>query len=345
MATTEATEPQPSGGVTFGAGFVTHLYRWRLLIAGQAVATVVAMVFVLALTGRTTYDYTAHFVLHPDPNAAPGDIANAISVMRQDGPLVQTVLKVLGNDEILRRAGAAARIRDTSKYSISATVSPGSSYFDANVRGHDRKTTEALGKSLETVASAYVEDSFHAFKFDVLGSDETQNDPFPPSPSLLVLVLLLGAVAAMGELFVMYGLMYVRSIVRAVVDETTDREASVEAQPVTVEPVAVRYAVDPIDARRGAARSSARASDVRPGDKRSKNKRAKKAMSNGSATQPVHESRWRRPGDTTATELTRPRTAPTPAAPEQATTTAREPAIVTESDPDLGSKPRSSAES
>ena len=329
------TEPQSSEGVSFGAGYVAHLFRWRWLIAGQAVATVVAMVFVLALTGRTTYDYTAHFVLHPDPNAAPGDIANAISVMRQDGPLVQTVLKVLGNDEILRRAGAAARIRDTSNYSISATVSPGSSYFDANVHGHDRETTEALGKSLETVASTYVADSFHAFKFDVLGSDETQNDPFPPSPSLLVLVLLLGAVAAMAELFVWYGFVHVRSVVD-VIDETADREATVEAQPVSAEPVAVRYAVDPIDARRGPARS---------GDKRPKNKRAKKVISNGAATQPVHESRWRRPADTTATEPTRSRSAPTPTPPDQTTTTAREPAIVTESDPDLGSKPHSSAES
>jgi hypothetical protein len=178
-----------------------------------------------------------------------------------------------------------------------------------------------------------VANSFHAFKFDVLGSDETKNDPFPPGPSLLLLVLLLGAVAAVGELFVTYGFAHVQSIVRAVVDETAEHDANVDARPVTVEPVAVRYAVDPIEVRRGSARSVARAGDARSGDKRTKNKRAKKAMSNGATAQPVHESRWRRTAD-----------APT-AATEQATTTDREPASVTESDPDLASKPRSSAES
>ena len=68
----------------------------------------VVLVVVLSVTGRTSYEFTGHFVLHPDPTSNTGDVANSISVLSQDGPLVQTVLKVLGNDEILRR-GARPR--------------------------------------------------------------------------------------------------------------------------------------------------------------------------------------------------------------------------------------------
>jgi capsular polysaccharide biosynthesis protein len=230
--------PAPGPGVPAGAAFIAFLLRrWRF-VAAQALAAVVVLVIAVFLTGRTTYDVTAHFILHPDPRSNTSDVANGISQLRQDGPLVQTVVRVLGNDEILKAAAATARVHDTSKYSVAATVSPGSSFFDVVVSGPDRRAAEALGTGLETVASAYVEHSYRGFKFDVLGSDETKHDSFPPSPSLVVLVLLLGAVAAAGELFVVFGLARVRSMVETAPVETAPVEtAPVETAPVETAPV------------------------------------------------------------------------------------------------------------
>jgi hypothetical protein len=236
----------PKSGVTAGAAFVAHLYRRWWFIAAQAVVAVVVLVVVLALTGRTTYDFTAQFVLHPDPNSTTADVANRLDVLRQDGALVQTVLKVLGNNETLLHAGTAAGIRDTSQYSISATVSPGSSFFDVGVSGPSRRVTDALGKSVETVASRYVETRYHGFKFEVLGSEQAKHEPFPPSPTLVLLVFLLGAVVAAAELFVTFGFARLRSMVARVVDESADRESTPEQilpavdDPVGADPSAPR---------------------------------------------------------------------------------------------------------
>ena len=207
--------------LTTGSAFVVYVYRRWWFIAAQAVAAVVALVLVLALTSRTTYDYTAHFVLHPAASSNPGDVANGISALRQDDPLVQTVVKVLANNEIRRRAGAAAGI-DPSKYSVSASVSPGSSFFDATVSGRDAPETRALGKSLETVASSFVNAGYRGFELDVLGSDTARHRLFPPSPSLLVLVLLFGAALATGELFVAFSLAHLRAIAARAAEAAPD---------------------------------------------------------------------------------------------------------------------------
>lgn len=228
------TGPVPKQGVTAGAAFVAHLYyRWRF-IAAQAVVAVLVLVVALAVTGGTTYEFTAQFVLHPDPNSTPTDVANRLDVLRQDGALVQTVLKVLGNRETLHRAGRAAHVGSTSDYSISATVSPGSSFFDVRVSGPSRRATDALGKSLERVASGYVETSYHGYQFDVLGSERAKHEPFPPSTTLVVLVFLLGAVVAAAELLVMFGFARLRSMVARVVDD--ELGADLEPPPEQMAP-------------------------------------------------------------------------------------------------------------
>lgn len=218
-----ATTPE----LTTGSAFAVYVYRRWWFIAAQAVAAVVALVLVLALTSRTTYDYTAHFVLHPAASSNLGDVANGVSVLRQDDPLVQTVLKVLATNEIRRRAGAAAGI-DPSKYSVTATVSPGSSFFDATVSGRDAPETRALGRSLETVASSYVNEGYRGFELDVLGSDTASHTSFPPSPSLLVLVLLFGAALAAGELFGAFSLAHLREIAGRVAEGAADTAPPVE---------------------------------------------------------------------------------------------------------------------
>jgi hypothetical protein len=300
------TRRDPAAGVAF----VALLYRrWKFVVA-QAVAAVIVLLVVLSSTGKTTYDFTAHFVLHPDPNSTKGDVANGISVLAQDGPLVQTVLKVLGSGEILNRAGQAAGIKDMSQYSISATVSPGSSFFDAGVTGDNLRETEALGKNLERVASSYVEGDYHGFRLDVLGSDEAKHKPFPPSPTTALLVFLLGAVAAAGELFVVFGLGRLRLLASAVAEAAADGEG-LAAAPMAGDPsrktvAESALAVEPLGSKRGAERPASRPNGISNGKRAKKAPssaaNAKKAPSAGTPAKLARKSNSRGKGGPSATK-------------------------------------------
>ena len=209
MSTTET--PSERRDPSLGARYLAHLLRRWWLPAAQGVGAMFVFVIVVAATGTTTYHFTGHFVLHPDPKSDTSDVANKVSVLEQNGPLVETVLKVLGSGQILQDAADDAHVHGTSGYRNAATVSPGSSYFDAVVSGRNRQTTDLLGRHVEKVASAYVASSYPGFRLDVLGSDQSSHDAFPPGPSALLLVLLLGAVAGAAELLVPFALEQLRA--------------------------------------------------------------------------------------------------------------------------------------
>lgn len=182
-------------------GFLAHVRRRWWFVAAEAVVAAVVVTLVVAVTGTTSYTSTSHFVLHPDPSAPVGDVTNSIDVLQQDGPLVQTVLKVLTSPEMFRRGATAAGVRG-SGYRLDATVSPGSNFFDLVVSGPDEAKVSELGVALQRVASDYVESSYHGFRFDMLGRDTGTKKSFPPGPDVLLLALVLGAAAAIAELFV-----------------------------------------------------------------------------------------------------------------------------------------------
>jgi hypothetical protein len=186
--------------------FLAHLrHRWRF-VALQAVVVAIVVTGVLAVQGDTSYARTTEFVLHPASTSSTGDVNNSIDVSRQDGALVQTVLKVLGSNDMLERAAKAASVGDTTPYSITATVSPGSNYFDVVVEGPDAKVVDKLGVALETVAPAYVQGAWNGFAFDPFGRSTATHKSFPPGSDVLLLALLLGAAAAVAELFVVFAL-------------------------------------------------------------------------------------------------------------------------------------------
>jgi hypothetical protein len=194
------------------ASFAAHVQkRWRFVVLQAAVAVVIVTA-ILAVRGEASSSMTVHFVLHPEPNATIGDVNNSLDVLTQDGPLTQTVLKVLSSGEMVKRASDAAQVKDASAYTITATVAPGSNYFDVTLAGPERAVTAELARTLPLVASAYVQASYHGFDFDVVGDVEsTTHRSFPPSSAVLILAFVLGAVAAIAELFVQFAAQRLRA--------------------------------------------------------------------------------------------------------------------------------------
>ncbi|MDQ1520791.1 MAG: hypothetical protein QOI55_1864 [Actinomycetota bacterium] len=170
----------------------------------QGLVVVLALTGVLAARRDTSYARTSHFVLHPRSGTSVTDARNAVDVSHQDGPLVQTVLRVLSSDEMRRRAATAAGITDASRYRTSTTVAPGSNFFDVVVTGPAPGPVQRLGNALSEIGPAFVERSYPGFAFDTLGGRDSTIRSFPPGASLLLLAFVLGAVAAVGELFVVF---------------------------------------------------------------------------------------------------------------------------------------------
>ncbi len=114
----------------------------------------------------------------------------AIDGLRPDGSLVQTVLHVLGSDRLLQTALAAAKPNDPSRYSIKATVQPGSAFFDQEVDGPDAQAGQAIARSLNVADATYIGSAYSAYSLDVVGTDVSTHDSFPPKPAVALLVLL-----------------------------------------------------------------------------------------------------------------------------------------------------------
>jgi hypothetical protein len=185
--------------------FAAYVRRRWWVLGAEALVALAVVLLVSAARDETTYAHTSHFVLHPDSRSSVADVNNAVGVSEQDGPLVQTVRRVVSSEELLRRAADAAGVHDLSQLHSSASVTPGTAYFDAVVRAPSPAVAASVGRAFDRVVPQYVERSYRGFAFDALGSDESTHSTFPPGIEVVVLALVLGAAAALAELFVVFG--------------------------------------------------------------------------------------------------------------------------------------------
>jgi capsular polysaccharide biosynthesis protein len=181
--------------------FVAHLRRRWWVVALQALLAVVVVIVVSAVTTKASYSFTAQFVMHPAPATPTGDVANLAQELDASGPIVQTVLRVLSTPGMVSRAAQEANISDTGPYSLSASVSPGTTVFDATITGPDSPTVKKLGDALEQVAPTYVAAAYRGYSFDLLGNNTGKQKGFPPRTDIVLLALLLGAVVGVGEVY------------------------------------------------------------------------------------------------------------------------------------------------
>ena len=170
--------------------------RWWVVAAVTALAVLGAA---LSLGGRTDqHRTTIHFVLRPNGAVANRDLPGALDALKSDGPLVQTVIGVLGSHEMLRRAAADSAVHLSPDYSIESTARPGSALIDSTLAGPDGGGVDRLVTGFTRAASDYVAANYSAYALDPLGVDAGGAGTGLSAAQLVLVALLLGTALGVG---------------------------------------------------------------------------------------------------------------------------------------------------
>jgi hypothetical protein len=165
--------------------------RWWVIAALAALAVVGA---VTASAGSSEEQRTTiRFVLRPDTSVSNDDLPGALQALNSDGTLVQTVLGVLRDRSMLRRAATDANVALTPAYSLEATLQPGSTLIESTVTGPDGSAIDGLAAAYAREASIYVAASYPAYALERLGTDHGAGGSGPGGVQIIVLALLVGA--------------------------------------------------------------------------------------------------------------------------------------------------------
>jgi hypothetical protein len=172
--------------------------RWWLVLGLAVVAALGA-----ATAGTTKTDeqqMKIQFVLRPDASVTNDDLPGTLDALKSDGTLVQTVIGVLRNRAILRRAAADADVAISPDYTVTADAQPGSTLIASTLTGPDRSVLERLAPSYSREASIYVSSSYSAYVLERLSADGSPAGSGPGTAQVVILALLLGA--ALGVVLV-----------------------------------------------------------------------------------------------------------------------------------------------
>lgn len=172
--------------------------RWWL-VAGLAVLA--ALGAATASTGKADEHRTEiEFVLRPDASVTNDDLPGTLEALKSDGTLVPTVVGVLNNRTLLRRAAADADVTLTPAYTLDASAQPGSTLIDAALTGPDGTVLDRLVAGYAREASVYVAASYPAYVLDRLSASAGASGGGPGTAQIVVVALLLGA--ALGVVLV-----------------------------------------------------------------------------------------------------------------------------------------------
>jgi hypothetical protein len=179
------------------ATFLLHLARrWWLVAAVTALAVFGAA---LALAARSEeHRTTIHFVLRPDSSLPSKDLPNALEELKSDGPLVQTVIGVLGSQDLLRRAASNARVSLDPDYAVTSTARPGSALIDSTLAGPDAAVVGRLAAGFTRAGSDYVAANYSAYTLDRLGAEAGSNGTGLSAPQAVILALVIGTALGVG---------------------------------------------------------------------------------------------------------------------------------------------------
>ena len=170
--------------------------RWWVVAAVTALAILGAA---LSLGGRTDqHRTTIHFVLRPNGAVTNRDLPGALDALKSDGPLVQTVIGVLGSHEMLKRAAAESGVHLSPQYSIESTARPGSALIDSTLAGPEGAGLDRLVAGFTHAASDYVAANYSAYALDPLGVDAGGAGTGLSATQLVLVALLLGVALGVG---------------------------------------------------------------------------------------------------------------------------------------------------
>jgi len=172
--------------------------RWWLVVGLAAVAALGAATADATKTdeGKTVIQ----FVLRPDASVTNDDLPGTLEALKSDGTLVQTVIGVMRNRAILRRAADDAGITLTPDYTATATADPGSTVIEATLTGPDRGELARLAPGYERESSLYVASSYSAYVLERLSTNPAPADGGAGGAQVVIVALLLGG--ALGVLLV-----------------------------------------------------------------------------------------------------------------------------------------------
>jgi len=164
--------------------------RWWVVAAVAALAALGAVT--ASASSSEEQRSTIHFVLRPDTSVSNDDLPGTLQALNTDGTLVQTVLGVLRDRSMLRRAATDANVALTPAYSLEATVQPGSTLIESTVAGPSRSAVDRLAVAYAREAATYVPASYPAYALERLGTDRETGGSGPGGVQLIVLALLVG---------------------------------------------------------------------------------------------------------------------------------------------------------
>ncbi|MEA2419823.1 MAG: hypothetical protein QOE60_2029 [Thermoleophilaceae bacterium] len=172
--------------------------RWWLVLGLAVVAALGA-----ATAGSTKTDehqLRIQFVLRPDASVTNDELPGTLEALKSDGTLVQTVIGVLRNRALLRRAAADADVTLTPDYTVESSVQPGSTLVDSTLTGPDRAVLDRLAGGYSRQASIYVTSSYPAYVLERLSADAAPAGSGPGTGQIVILAFLLGG--ALGVVLV-----------------------------------------------------------------------------------------------------------------------------------------------
>ena len=221
--------------------------RWWVVLGLAALAALGAAT---AGASRTVDHKTKiQFVLRPDASVSNNDLPGTLDALKSDGTLVQTVIGVLRNRAILRRAAADVGVPLSPAYSVDSTAQPGSTLIDSTLSGPDRSVLTRLSVGYAREASTYVAASYAAYVLERISTDSAPDGTGPGTGQVAVLAALLGA--ALGVLLVAAELRLEPRFQRLSARRAAEREREPRRRAVEREPKPER-APEPRAERAGA---------------------------------------------------------------------------------------------
>jgi hypothetical protein len=235
--------------------------RWWL-VAGLAVLA--ALGAVTASTGKPDEHRTEiEFVLRPDASVTNDDLPGTLEALKSDGTLVPTVVGVLDNRALLRRAAADADVALAPAYTLDASAQPGSTLIDAALTGPDGTVLNRLVEGYAHEASLYVASSYPAYTLDRLSVTAGASGGGPQTAQIVVVAFLLGAL--LGVVLVAAELRLEPQLrsVRAQAPEPEPAVAAPPAKPAVAreEPAEARAEPKVVHETNGNPKAPARAAD------------------------------------------------------------------------------------
>jgi hypothetical protein len=201
--------------------------RWWVVAALAGLAVVGAVT--ASASSSEEQQTTIRFVLRPDTSVSQGDLPGTLDALSPDGTLVQTVLGVVRDRSMLRQAASDVNVALTPAYTLDATVQPGSTLIESNVRGPDRSAVDRLASAYARSASNYVAASYPAYVLERLSSDSGAGGSGPGGLQVVILALLVGS--ALGVALVAAELRFEPQLKRFMRGVETDRRVRRAARP------------------------------------------------------------------------------------------------------------------